>query len=123
MRVLCLALTTAFAMTLAGIPDAGAADAERGRIIYEAKCVGCHAESVHGRDKRMAADFEGVRGWVRRWSSNLGLAWTDDEVDDVSVHLNTRYYRFPCPASICSTTGLRNEENLRCSNPLKSATS
>ena len=113
MRVPSLALTTAFAMTLAGIPDAGAADAERGRIIYEAKCGGCHAESVHGRDKRMAADFEGVRGWVRRWSANLGLKWTDDEVNDVAAHLNAAYYGFRCPPAYCTVTGDRARKGTR----------
>lgn len=162
MRFLPIALTTALAMTLAGTPAAGAADAERGRILYDAKCGGCHGESVHGREKRLATDFEAVRGWVLRWSANLGLAWTNDEVDDVSVHLNARYYRFRCPASVCRVTGMRGgtapavaasgvnlapparlalrldlrcapayrgdegnatEEKLRCSSPLKSATS
>lgn len=108
MRLLPIALTTVLTLTLAGTPVAGAADAERGRILYEAKCGGCHAESVHGRDKRLATDFEAVRGWVRRWSANLGLAWTNDEVDDVSVHLNSGYYRFHCPASVCRATGMRD---------------
>jgi hypothetical protein len=162
MRLLPIALTTVLALTLAGTSAAGAADAERGRLVYEAKCGGCHNDSVHGREKRVAHDFEEVRGWVLRWSANLGLAWTNDEVDDVTVHLNARYYRFRCPASVCSATGMRGgtapavaasgvkpapparqalrldlrsapayrgdegnatEEKLRCSNPLKSATS
>jgi len=109
MRHLPIALMTALAMTLAGTGAAGAADAERGRVLYEARCGGCHGESVHGREKRLAADFEAVRGWVRRWSANLGFAWTNDEVDDVTVHLNARYYRFRCPASLCSATGMRRE--------------
>lgn len=109
MRLLPIALTTVLAVTLAGIPTAGAADAERGRIVYEAKCGGCHSESVHGRQKRLAHDFEQVRGWVLRWSANLGLAWTNSEVDDVSVHLNDRFYRFRCPASACSATEMRGE--------------
>jgi hypothetical protein len=106
MRLLPIALTTALAMMLAGTP-AGAADGERGRILYEANCGGCHGESVHGREKRLAHDFEEVRGWVLRWSANLGLTWTHDEVDDVCVHLNARYYRYRCPAPLCSATGMR----------------
>jgi hypothetical protein len=106
-RPLSHALITALAMTLAGSPSVRAADAERGRILYEAKCGGCHAESVHGREKRLATSFDGIRGWVLRWSANLGLAWSGDEVDDVSLHLNANYYRFQCPVSVCSTTGQR----------------
>ncbi|MBL0142508.1 MAG: hypothetical protein IPP91_10540 [Betaproteobacteria bacterium] len=99
--------------TLAGSPAAPAADGERGRILYEARCGDCHAESVHGRKARLAADFDAVRGWVRRWSENLGLAWTGDEIDDVAVHLNARYYRFRCPPALCKATGLRDDSARR----------
>jgi mono/diheme cytochrome c family protein len=95
--------------SLAGSPAAPAADQEHGRTLYEARCGGCHSQSVHGRDKRVAADFEAVRGWVRRWSANLGLAWNAEEVDDVAVHLNARYYRFRCPPDLCKATGLRDD--------------
>ena len=84
---------------------ASAANAERGRSLYENRCDSCHAESVHGRAKREASGFESLRGWVRRWSGNLGLKWTDEELDDVTVYLNGRYYRFACPPSACKTTG------------------
>lgn len=84
---------------------AGAADALRGRVLYETGCAGCHDVSVHGRAKREARDFEGVRGWVRRWSANLRLKWTDEEVDDVAVHLNATYYGFRCPPAYCTVTG------------------
>lgn len=84
---------------------ASAADAERGRSLYETRCDGCHAESVHGRAKREASGFESLRGWVRRWSGNLGLKWKDEEIDDVAVYLNGRFYRFACPPSACKVTG------------------
>lgn len=84
---------------------ASGADAGRGRALYETRCDSCHAESVHGRARREASGFESLRGWVRRWSGNLGLKWTDEEVDDVAVYLNGRYYRFACPPSACKVTG------------------
>lgn len=77
------------------------ADARRGAALYEERCAACHSESVHGREKRVAKDFDAVRAWVVRWNVNLGLQWGDEEVDDVSVYLNDRYYRFPCPPGIC----------------------
>ena len=89
------------------------ADMERGRVLYESRCDGCHAESVHGRQKRAATDFEAVRDWVRRWSVNLGLKWTSDEVNDVAAHLNARFYRFVCPADDCRVTGSRDDGNRR----------
>ena len=84
---------------------ASGADAERGRALYETRCDSCHAASVHGRAKREANGFDAVRGWVQRWSGNLGLKWTAEEIDDVTVFLNGRYYRFPCPPTACKATG------------------
>jgi len=95
------------ATLLAWPGTAAAADARRGRILYESHCGNCHAESVHSREKRVASDFEAVRTWVRRWSDSLGLGWTDAEVNDVTVHLNERYYRFACPPADCrALTGI-----------------
>lgn len=92
----------ALAACLAASFAAAAANAGRGRALYENRCNGCHDESVHGRKARVATSFEAVRTWVRRWSDNLGLAWTDAEVTDVTVHLNERYYRFACPSADCN---------------------
>jgi hypothetical protein len=85
----------------AGAGDAVAADSARGRALYELHCDGCHAESVHGRKKRVATDFESVRAWVGRWNTTLKLKWSAEEVDDVAQHLNATYYRYPCPATVC----------------------
>jgi len=100
-----IALCLSFAWTGA----VAAADTLRGRALYEGGCAGCHAESVHGRAKREATDFEAVRGWVRRWSANQGLKWTDEEITDVAAHLNERYYRFACPPADCKATGSREQ--------------
>jgi mono/diheme cytochrome c family protein len=105
MRFPRIAAVAMLAAAFAWSPLAPAADAERGRNLYESHCAQCHAESVHGREKRAATDFESARSWVRRWGANLGLAWTDDDVNDVTVYLNSRYYRFRCPATVCKATG------------------
>jgi len=86
--------------------NASGADAERGRALYESRCGTCHSESVHGRKKRLATDFGDVRRWVNRWNENLGLRWGDEELDDVSVHLNNTYYRYACPPSVCKVVSL-----------------
>lgn len=99
---------TCLAVMLASAGAAAAADAERGRILYETRCHECHAESVHGRSHRVARDFEAVRGWVRRWSANLDLKWTESEVGDVAAFLNGRYYRYACPPADCAVTGSRD---------------
>lgn len=98
-------LATACAFVCALPLASPGADAERGRALYEQRCDSCHAESVHGRAKREANGFESLRGWVRRWSGNLGLKWSAEEIDDVSRYLNGRYYRFACPPDTCRKSG------------------
>lgn len=85
-----------------GLPlTALAADASRGRDLYELRCLGCHAQSVHARTTRKAKSFDEVRGWVARWNASLSLGWSGEDVDDVTLHLNTLYYRYPCPPGAC----------------------
>jgi hypothetical protein len=89
---------------LVGAPVAALAqgpELERGRALYEARCDGCHEKSVHQRDSRLAKDFAQVRAAVARWDRETGSIWRPDEVDAVARYLNDRYYRFPCPSSLC----------------------
>ncbi|MBE0622187.1 MAG: hypothetical protein IH605_16475 [Burkholderiales bacterium] len=77
------------------------ADAERGKMVYETRCTACHASSVHNQGSRKAKTFDALRAQVLRWSAEVGGAWTADEIDDVTLYLNQRYYRFPCPQTLC----------------------
>ena len=95
-----LLLIGAAAAGIAAAP-AGAADAGRGRSLYETLCNVCHSSGVHIRASRKAATFEGIREQVERWNRELGGAWGRDEIDDVTVYLNDQYYFFRCPESIC----------------------
>ena len=78
-----------------------AADIERGRALYETRCNVCHATGVHIRQSRKAVNFEGIREQVVRWNRELGGTWGADEIDDVSVFINSRYYFYRCPDSVC----------------------
>jgi hypothetical protein len=89
------------------LPGAQAADAQRGRTLYESRCDSCHDTSVHQRSARKAVTYQGVREEVVRWNRNLGGAWTDEEIDDVTLHLNERFYNFRCPEAIC---GIKRSE-------------
>lgn len=79
----------------------GAGDFERGKLLYQARCVGCHDKSVHNRDARKAVTIEAIRAQVRRWDGAMGGAWKDPEVNDVTTYLNELYYRYPCTPEIC----------------------
>ena len=99
--VLLIVVVIAAILILFGTRSVSGADAQRGGALYESRCGACHSESVHGRAKRVATDFNDVRRWVSRWNENLGLRWGDEEIDDVSVYLNDTYYRFACPPQVC----------------------
>lgn len=82
-------------------PAVGAGDFDRGQLLYQARCVGCHDKSVHNRAARKAVTVEAIRAQVKRWDGAMGGAWKDPEVDDVTTYLNELYYRYPCPLGIC----------------------
>ena len=93
--------TLALACMLCAPAPARGADAERGRALYEARCDACHGASVHVREARKGTSFEGVRAQVARWNAELGGGWSADEINDVTVYLDNRYYLFPCPERVC----------------------
>lgn len=76
-------------------------DLARGQALYEARCADCHDRSVHGRAVRSAASFEEIRAFVAHWQREVGAGWRPDEIDAVTHFLNERYYRLPCPTTIC----------------------
>jgi hypothetical protein len=105
-------LAWALGCVMCALSPARGADAERGRVLYEARCTRCHSTSVHLRETRKATSFEGVRAQVARWSAELGGSWSADEVNDVTVYLNQRYYSYPCPESVCSSDQAATGRNL-----------
>jgi len=78
-------------LVLAGAP--ALADSERGRLLYENHCTGCHESTLHVREDREAESLAQVRSQIRRWHQYLGLPWSAQDVEDVLVYLNGRYYR------------------------------
>jgi len=103
------AIAAAGLLGLLGPPAAAAADPARGRALYEARCGGCHNQSVHNDASRKARSLDEVRARVANFSAQLKTGWTPEEVDHVAVYLNERFYRYPCDPPLCpgaSTGGL-----------------
>lgn len=61
-------------------------------MLYENHCTGCHESEVHIRDKREVRSEDDLRRWIVRWQKELGLGWTEAEVEDVRRFLGERYY-------------------------------
>ena len=80
----------------------GQGDLARGQSLYETSCGGCHDRSVHGRTERSARTYEEIRTYVVRWQKEVNASWQPDDIDAVTAWLNDRYYRFPCPTTVCA---------------------
>lgn len=85
-------------MALPVFADADAADAERGRLLYENHCMTCHESVVHIRSDRKSQSLGEVNWQVSRWASEIKLDWRYEEVSAVVRYLNERFYRFEKPA-------------------------
>ena len=93
LRPLLVVAATATALAVLGA-RAQTADPERGALLYTNHCQSCHTTEVHFREQRKSKSLADVRAWVVRWTVELELDWTGEEVDDVARHLNERYYQF-----------------------------
>lgn len=67
----------------------------RGELLYSTHCIACHTTQVHWRDQRLAMDWNGLTGQVRRWMSNAGLPPNDEDAIAIAQYLNRLYYHFP----------------------------
>jgi cytochrome c2 len=70
------------------------ADAENGETLHAENCVKCHDSSAYTRNPRRVNDLQQLGVQVRACKDNLGITWFDDEVDDVILYLNQKYYHF-----------------------------
>ncbi len=66
----------------------------RGELLYSTHCSACHSDQVHWREKKLATDWNSLIVEVRRWQANIGLVWSEKEIEDTARYLNTAYYRF-----------------------------
>ena len=73
---------------------AQAADAERGRALYEKHCVACHTPGIHRRAGKLPMTRTDLRLLVDDFRRVEGLPWTPEETEDVVEYLNRTYYQF-----------------------------
>ena len=72
----------------------------RGQLLYENHCQTCHTSIVHVRETHRSRSLKDLMYWVTRWSSELKLQWSADEIGDVVDYLNRRYYKFEMPPKL-----------------------
>ena len=66
----------------------------RGELLYTTHCIACHNSQMHWRDKRLATDWASLQAQVRRWQGVAKLGWNEDDILEVTRHLNERIYRY-----------------------------
>jgi mono/diheme cytochrome c family protein len=90
MRILCLALLLAFAL------PAAAADASRGRMLYQTHCLSCHYERLHERPRERSRvhSLAALRIEVAERAVLTGRPFTFEDLDDIAEYLNRSHYDF-----------------------------
>lgn len=66
---------------------------DRGKLLYENHCGGCHSTTVHERENRKVNSLVDLSKMVIRWQYNQKLGWSFEEVSQVMHYLNQRYYQ------------------------------
>ena len=90
------------------------ADAQRGQLLYETHCIGCHTTQAHWRDKHIVRSWADLLFQVTRMQDNAGQEWGVTEIADVAAYLNEVFYKMPCPMPGCqgSRAGIEDRETL-----------
>lgn len=85
----------ASALVLLLLPlGAAAQDIDRGKLLYETHCGGCHYERVHQRLRSSVKDLADLRDMVGKWAPQTRHRFTLDEQEAVVQYLNESHYRF-----------------------------
>ncbi len=75
---------------------AAAADAARGRILYQTHCLTCHYERLHERPRERSRvhTLTQLRIEVAERAALTGQRFTVDDLDDMAAYLNASHYSF-----------------------------
>ena len=71
------------------------AQVPRGEMLYENHCMQCHIQEIHWREKKRAIDKKSLIDQVDRWQRAAELAWSKQDIEEVSRYLNDKYYHYP----------------------------
>ena len=93
-RSKCWILIVCLGYAFIPLSTAWGGDFERGRMLYETRCLGCHESTDHIESKRTVGSLRELRHQIVRWSVETESNWRKNEIDDVLEFLNKRHYRF-----------------------------
>jgi mono/diheme cytochrome c family protein len=77
-----------------------AANPAHGKELHDANCISCHSSLMSGdanliytRNDRRVNSISSLRKQVTRCKTSVGVAWPDDQIDDVVNYLNINFYQ------------------------------
>jgi hypothetical protein len=78
------------------VAPATAQDADRGRLLYETHCGGCHYERVHQRPREHSSvkSLADLRDQVYQRAGQTGRPFTLQDLGDIVAYLDRSYYGF-----------------------------
>ena len=85
---LAVLLAAASAVAAADLPSA-----DRGRLLYENHCIGCHTPDIHRRPSRIPVNASELREIVNGWQQQQNLRWSAQDLEDVVQFLRETRYR------------------------------
>lgn len=90
--LLALTATVGLLVSSASMAEGNAGNGQK--LFSGSKCDKCHGTEVYTRKDRKIKDLKALEAQVRRCDSNLNTNWFDDEILDVTAHLNRKFYKF-----------------------------
>jgi mono/diheme cytochrome c family protein len=84
----------AFLLAFACLP-AAAQDPQRGKLLYDTHCGGCHYERVHHREraKSRVQTLADLRDEVVLRAGQTGRSFSLEDLGDLAEYLNQTHYR------------------------------
>lgn len=74
--------------------DMIAGDKKKGAALYAKSCTACHGTDVHTRKNRQVKSLPGLQARVNMCNTQLKSGLSDDELTDITKHLNANFYKF-----------------------------
>ncbi len=76
------------------------ANPAHGKDLHNANCQSCHSslmggkpDTIYTRSDRRVSSLDGLRNQVTRCKTTVGVAWPNDQVEDVVEYLNNNFYK------------------------------
>ncbi len=55
--------------------------------------MGGNPDLIYTRSDRRVSSIDGLKNQVTRCKTTVGVAWPEDQIDDVVEYLNTNFYQ------------------------------